>query len=209
MCGRFAVIVDLERLLLRFDVKADGDFVLPRYNIAPMQQVPVILDSKPKTLSQIRWGLTPSWSKEDSGIINARGETFAEKPSFKRAKRCLIPASGFYEWQKTPAGKMAYWFYTDDLFSFAGLWDNWVGPSGEIQSFTIITVEPNSVVSKIHNRMPAILSRADEARWLAGDDDLLHSYAGEMHMYPVSTMVNSTLNEGSELIKQIGQQILL
>jgi putative SOS response-associated peptidase YedK len=153
----------------------------------------------------MRWGLIPSWAKEAAigdKLINARGETVAEKPSFRgpfRRTRCLVPASGFYEWQKTASGKVPHFIHLvdDDLFAMAGLYDVWHDPAGEdVRSYTIITTGANAMMAPIHQRMPVILRREDEETWLDPDaptevlQTLLRPYDGAMDAYPVSTRVN-------------------
>jgi putative SOS response-associated peptidase YedK len=191
----------------------------PRYNIAPTQDVAVIFDESPRTLSAAKWGLIPSWSKDPSigaRMINARAETLDEKPSFRgllKKRRCLIPADGFYEWRKnadetkTP---MRITLASGEAFALAGLWDVWKTPEGEwLKTCTIITTEPNALMAPIHNRMPAVLTREAEAEWLnkANDDpgylkSLLVPYPVEaMRAYEVSRRVNSVKNEEPAVIE--------
>ncbi len=150
----------------------------PRYNIAPTQSAPVVrLDAAAggRRLAPLRWGLVPAWAKEigiGARMINARAETVAEKPAFRaafRARRCLVAADGFYEWQNTAAGKQPWRVCLADRgpFAFAGLWESWRGPDGEVQTFTIITTEACPSLSAIHPRMPVILAPRDHAAWLA------------------------------------------
>ena len=187
----------------------------PRYNIAPTQQIPVVLEDASndgRTLEMMHWGLIPSWSKDPSigaRMINARAETVSEKPSYRSAfkrRRCLIVADGFYEWKKTDAGKQPYYLRLKDEspFGFAGLWESWSMDGGEeLRSATIITTEPNEVTAKIHNRMPVILPPDLYDAWLEPDNDdqeellsMLTSYpAKEMEAYPVSKCVNRPAND--------------
>lgn len=206
MCGRFAqtkVLVDLinkYRFLL-----ADPAMFDTRYNIAPTNTVPVCTDIG---LFNMRWGLVPHWAK-DSGIgaklINARSETLAEKPSFREAfkkRRCLVPASGFYEWKKEGGVKIPHYFSLADgsPFVFAALWENWRDANGQnLRTFTIATTTANALVRPIHERMPVIFNPPDAARWLAPATtpdtalELLRPYpAGDMIAYPVSSRVNAT-----------------
>src|SRR5664279_313889 len=152
----------------------------PRYNIAPTQYVPVITNEQPKTLSLYRWGLIPSWAKEEAignKMINARADGIAEKPSFRSAfkrRRCLVPASGFYEWRKGD-GKTKTPMYIhlkdQDLFAMAGLWEVWHNSNGdEIRTFTIITTDANDFMMPVHNRMPVILHKRDYEQWLDPHD---------------------------------------
>jgi putative SOS response-associated peptidase YedK len=194
----------------------------PRYNIAPSQPVAVIANNRPDTLEYFQWGLIPSWAKDPkigNRMINARAETLAEKSSFKNAykrRRCLIPASGFYEWRKNPGGKSKTPLYihlkSGQLLAFAGLWESWHSPDGSnILSCTIITTEPNAFMAEIHNRMPAILQPADYGRWLdpalqnpADLEPLLAPFPAElMAAYPVSPLVNSPANESAACIAPV------
>lgn len=167
-----------------------------------------------------KWGLIPFWAKDPkigNNLINAKAETIAEKPSFKRAfakRRCLIPADGFYEWQKrgkAPSQPMYIRRRDGGLFAFAGLWEEWKSPEGEpIETCTIITVEPNELLSKIHNRMAAILRPGDEAAWIdpkSGVDDLLQMLrpydSDELEAIPVSRAVNSPAHDSAALIAPI------
>jgi len=166
---------------------------------------------------EMQWGLIPSWSKEPRtkfSTINARAETITKSPAFRgpfQHRRCLVPASGFYEWRQTPKGKQPYCIQLKDgeLFAFAGLYDIWCDSEGnELYSYTIITTTPNDLVAPIHNRMPAILRRADEDAWLDKTTDrarllsLLAPYPiEEMKAYIVSRAVNNPANEGAELMQ--------
>lgn len=194
----------------------------PRYNVAPSQDVPTIrLDADGRrTLSAVRWGLIPSWTKGKPGAqpINARAETVATSGMFRQAferRRCIIPADGFYEWRKLDAkAKQPMYFHRRDdrLFAFAGLWERW-RPSDDaepIDTCTIITTTPNVLAATIHDRMPVILDDADFARWLdrtaKGVDvaDLLKPAADDLlDAYPVSTNVNRPANDTPDLIKPL------
>jgi putative SOS response-associated peptidase YedK len=168
----------------------------------------------------MRWGLIPSWAKDQSigsRMINARAETLSEKPSFRdafRKRRCLVVADGFYEWQKVAGRKrpMRIVLQTGEPFAFAGLWESWRDPEGTtVRSCTIITTGPNSLIEPIHNRMPVILSRDDEARWLDPEMDdppsLLQMLApypqGAMDAYEISTLVNSPANDVPDCIERL------
>jgi len=204
-------------LLARFSVQQLLFTPRARYNIAPTQQVPVILNDSDglRTLDGFQWGLVPHWAKDPSigsKMINARAETLAEKPSFRNAlvrRRCLVPADGFYEWKKEGEGKaarkqpMRIHLKSGEAFAFAGLWEEWKQPDGSpLRTCTIITTAPNNLMSEIHNRMPAILRPEDEAAWLdvAGNDrddvphllEMLRPYGdGELAAHPVSSQMNS------------------
>jgi len=174
MCGRYMIVSSGEELRRRFQVRESAG--VERYNAAPLQMLPVVRrEENENRIALLRWGLTPSWATEDFGgrIINARAETVHERPSFRhllRHRRCLVPATGFYEWLKHPNGRFPFRFSLRDeaLFSMAALWDEWYNPTtGEIlQSFAIITVPANALVARIHDRMPALLSRESESLWL-------------------------------------------
>jgi putative SOS response-associated peptidase YedK len=169
-------------------------------------------------LRVMRWGLVPHWGKDDRGgarMINARAETLLERPSYRplvSSRRCLVPASGFYEWH--PATKQPYFIHLreQDVFAFAGLYDRWRGPDGEeVASYTIITTGPNDLMGTVHDRMPAILRQEDEEEWLDTDVTerppvlaLLRPYhAAEMEAYPVSRAVNSPRHKGAHLLARL------
>lgn len=195
----------------------------PRYNIAPTEYVPVVYqedDAKPAT-GEFYWGLIPFWSRDmDIGAhtINARAETIDEKPAFRHAfksRRCLIPASGFYEWKAGPdkKTKTPYYFTSkddDEPLVFAGLWERWDKAGHEILSFTIITTEANCLMEPIHNRMPAILHPDDWSEWLdPGIEDHAHLLTflrpapdDMLQYWEVSSYVNSPKHEGEECIRK-------
>ena len=218
MCGRYSQTLEVSKLIERFKVKPPSFNLLPRYNIAPSQDVPVIVNLEEPSLKMFRWGLIPSWAKDPAigqRMINARLETLQEKASFKRLirkKRCLVISDGFYEWKKEPNGKtktpMRVILRSKGLFSFAGLWDSWKNPEGvEINSFTIITTEPNDAIRTIHERMPVILNPKHEKGWLDSELEtaqalnLLNPYPSEeFYFYPVSKIVNSPKNDSAECI---------
>jgi putative SOS response-associated peptidase YedK len=218
MCGRYS-LVPTENLAARFDAQQEQLSLQPRYNVAPSQSLPVVVRNSPNRLVEMQWGLIPSWSKEPRAqfsTINARAETIAKSPVFRgpfKSRRCLVPASGFYEWQRTSNGKQPFCIRLkdDDLFAFAGLYDIWHDADGnELYSYTVITTTPNELVAPIHNRMPVILRRDDEDVWLDKATEparlraLLVTYpAGEMEAYPVSRAVNNPANEGAELMQPL------
>ncbi|MEO7022086.1 MAG: SOS response-associated peptidase [Ktedonobacteraceae bacterium] len=216
MCGRYTLFTDGKKIAESFGVEPLAGS-MPRYNIAPTQNVVAILKNGTTHLSTLRWGLIPAWAKDEtigSRMINARAETLAEKPSFKhllRGRRCLVVADGFYEWktegkEKTP---MYITLLENQLFAFAGLWDIWKNPDGEtIQSCTIITTEPNELMVSIHNRMPAILRPGAYDDWLnpqLRDTEVLthwlKPYPAElMKARPVSKLVNNPRNDLAEIL---------
>ncbi len=225
MCGRFSNDVKPSQIEKEFKVgKVNPKLFTPRYNIAPSQTIAAVLESDGKRIVEgLRWGLIPNWAKDESigsKIINARAETLAEKPSFRDAfknKRCIIPASGFYEWQKASKGaKQPFYFYLKDkeVFGFAGLYEEWLDrETGEqIETCTIITTEANKVLEPIHERMPVILQAKDYDHWLDTKEKdtgklqkLLAPYPSEeMTAYKVSKSVNTPSNNSPKLIEETG-----
>jgi putative SOS response-associated peptidase YedK len=219
MCGRY-VLGDIAALAARFDVAVDPSTTSPRYNVAPTQTMPTVVKQSPNRLVMMRWGLVPSWAKDgktEQLMINARAETLAQKRTFSKllaSQRCLVPASGFYEWQQTGSGKVPHYISLkdDSLLAFAGLYDRWKDDQGtEIYSYTIITTEPNELMASIHNRMPVILRRDDEAFWLNPDETeaerllpLLRPYPAElMKETPVSRAVNNVRNDSPTLLQAV------
>ena len=214
MCGRFTLGATAATLAAQFDL-ANVPTWTPHYNIAPTQEVLVVLQPSPQANREARlhrWGLIPPWAKDPSignRMINARAETVATKPAFRRAfkeRRCLLLADGLYEWQRQERRKQPFYIRLRDgrPFAFAGLWEHWEGSEGmAIQSCTILTTTSNEVVGRIHDRMPVILNPTDYDRWLdpsiqepAVLQTLLRPYpADEMTAYPVSTLVNSPAND--------------
>ena len=216
MCGRFTLAADIKTVAEQFGVTPSLQ-ASPRYNVAPTQEVVSILRNGSAHMEWLQWGLIPSWAKDESigsKMINARAETLAEKPSFKRllrSKRCLVVADGFYEWKKTQGGKTPMYITLKDgsLFAFAGLWDMWHSSDGrDLRTCTIITTQPNTLVTTIHDRMPAILSADARDLWLDSslqdEQALLHLLAPypaeEMTARAVSRLVNNPRSEGAELI---------
>ncbi|NJR49908.1 MAG: SOS response-associated peptidase [Leptolyngbyaceae cyanobacterium CSU_1_3] len=218
MCGRFTQSLTGEAIASAFDLAEIPPWV-PRYNIAPTQMVPAILLHDTRQFQALRWGLIPSWAKDPTigaKLINARSETVAEKPSFRSAfkkRRCLIVADGFYEWQKQAGKKQPFYFRLDQgqLFGFAGLWEQWQTPEGEVwQTCTILTTVGNDLLKMVHDRMPVILHEADYDRWLdpAQDPSVLQSLlrpyeADAMNAYPVSMGVNSPAKDTPDCMKPI------
>jgi putative SOS response-associated peptidase YedK len=217
VCGRFVRQKEVDDIIKEFGIQRVSCDLAPSYNIAPTQQVAVIIEDGVRQLAAVRWGLVPGWADDLSGgskLINARAETITRKAAFKEAfqkRRCLVVADGFYEWQKTgPRPKPIYIRLKDGRsFGFAGLYENWVSPEGPtIRTCTIITTEPNELMRPIHNRMPAIIPKDQEDRWLdpgVGDTspllELLCPYpAGEMETREVSTLVNSPANDSPECL---------
>ena len=220
MCGRYALTPDREVIVDEFNTQLAGDLdhlrLAGRYNIAPTQAVAVIVPHrKGRLLTAMRWGILPQWVKPEeggkppAGWINARGETAAEKPAFRgafRYRRCLVPASGFYEWAKRDGSKQPYYVRPADerLLAFAGLWETWTPPDGgELDTVTILTTEPNEMMSELHDRMPVVLDRADYNRWMTTPpedaksltDLLTPAPEGTLEKIPVTRRVNSPKND--------------
>jgi putative SOS response-associated peptidase YedK len=218
MCGRYTLASPTERLAEEFGVDASSIELSPNYNVAPTQGVAAVLEEAgQRRLEVLRWGLIPPWA-DDPGIgsrmINARSETAPGKPSFRRAfreRRCLIPADGFYEWQRTNGAKQPYYIHMEDgrPFAFAGLWESWSkGGEGEVRTCTILTTGANALVGEVHDRMPVILAHDAYDVWLdpASERDeltgLLAPYPeDEMEAYPVSRFVNSPSNNDPRCIE--------
>ena len=222
MCGRYTLSTPVEKLAEEFDVSGPLPDLPPSYNVAPSQEVAAIVEDGggERRLELLRWGLIPAWA-DDPGIgsrmINARSETAAEKPSFRRAfkeRRCLIPADGFYEWQKTNGGKQPYHLKMRDgrPFAFAGLWESWNrDEEGEIRSCTILTTNANDLVGEVHHRMPVILPPETYDLWLDSDvretEQLLSLMVPypteEMEAYPVSRRVNNPSNNEPGCVESV------
>ncbi|WP_162427264.1 SOS response-associated peptidase [Pontibacter pudoricolor] len=219
MCGRYSVIPKAKGKS-RVSKLLENHIQEANYNAAPSQSLPVVTNDHPDEVQYFSWGLQPFWAKDAKTVkrsINARAETLAEKPSFRnllKSKRCLVPADGFYEWQVTEQGKMPYRILlkNEELFSFAGLWDEWLDKStGEVlHTYTIITTEANELVKPIHDRMPVILSPEAEELWLDSHETqedlltLLKPYKTDtMKAYPISPLINSPLNNVPEVLNSL------
>jgi putative SOS response-associated peptidase YedK len=219
MCGRFTLKTPATVLKEMFGVSELPGF-RARYNIAPTQEAATVRihDGAAEWLP-MRWGLIPVWARDPTignRLINARAETLTEKPAFREAfaqRRCLVPADGFYEWERIANGRKQPWHLSladDRPFAFAGLWERWHAPSGWLLSFSIVTTEPNSVIAPIHDRMPAILLPESFDRWLDGtavakdlapllrpvDPELMRSRA-------VSALVNSPANDDPRCLEPV------
>jgi len=222
MCGRYTDTRRDKRLLVRMGLEhaaqAEIDFV-PRYNVAPTQQASIVVNGQNGTeLRRARWGLIPWWAKDEkigNSLINARGDTLGSKAAFRdsfRKRRCLVIADGFYEWQKLGSGRVplkqpVYIRLKGGVqFGFAGLWDRWKG----VESFSIVTVEPNELLAPIHDRMPMLLQEEDYAKWLDAEtsveelQSMLKPYPSkEMEHYPVRPLVNSAAIDSPECVKPL------
>lgn len=225
MCGRYTLTITPEmlRTLINFAVTPNLE---PRFNIAPTQMAPVVRADGDgwRKIDMLRWGLIPSWSADmsvASKLINARGETVAQKPSFRdayRERRCLIPADGFYEWRKEGDAKQPFriGFRGGKPFVFAGLWETWTAPEdaenvGEtVETYTIVTTDANAKLAPIHHRMPVIVDPADFDRWLTGSPaeaaNVIRAFPpDEMAFYRVSTRVNNVRNDDAGCIAPLKQ----
>ncbi|PSP85088.1 DUF159 family protein [Halobacteriales archaeon QS_1_68_17] len=232
MCGRYSIFTPPETLEDRFGATPERPLE-PRYNAAPGQELPVVTNDDPGTIRHLQWGLVPEWA-DDPGIgndmINARAETLSEKPSFRAAyerRRCLVLADGFYEWTETDAGKQPYrvTLTGGEPFAMAGLWERWTPETAQtglgdfdggtpetdpepLETFAIVTTEPNDLVADLHHRMSVILPSGEEKRWLAADPDdaadlLVPHPADEMRAYPVSRAVNDPANDSPAVIEEV------
>ncbi|NGP52563.1 SOS response-associated peptidase [Thioalkalivibrio sp. XN8] len=229
MCGRYALYTPIEAVARLFGVsELHAHDLDPRYNIAPTQEVPIVRRSPypvaesgaepARELALARWGLVPFWAKDPSignRMINARGETAAGKPAFRNAfrkRRCLVPADGFFEWQKTADGKQP-WYIRDasgEPMALAGLWELWDPPEGgePLASCAIITTAANELMRPLHDRMPVILDQAGREAWLdpAAKPERLEALLapapdGILEAWPVSRRVNSPFNEDPSLVE--------
>jgi putative SOS response-associated peptidase YedK len=207
MCGRFALHHSAQQLAGHFAVEQLAIDFQPRYNVAPTQAVAVVVQQEQRALDAFRWGLVPFWAKDakiGSRMINARSETIAEKPAFRNAfkrRRCLIPASGYYEWKKEGNRKVPHYLYLEGgrPLALAGLWEEWNSPEGEtLRTCAIVTTQANDFAAAIHHRMPVILEGEGQEAWLDPSREnaaeltaLLQPYSGDdLAAHPVSTRVN-------------------
>ena len=217
MCGRYRLSRRKQAIEQYFETANEAEWE-PRYNIAPSQMVGVIRQdaAKPERyFSLVRWGLIPYWSQDASTghkMINARSETVADKPAFGepfRRRRCLIPADGFYEWQRSKRIKQPFHFgmRDDSMFAFAGVWDRWRDATGQVvESCSILTTTPNSLLADVHDRMPVILGSECYELWLDPGfrntgvlAEMLRPFdARLMRRYPVSNRINSVSNDDAE-----------
>lgn len=222
MCGRYTLSSPTDLVIDLFEVD-DSPPLEPRFNIAPTQEAPIVRatdEDHQRRLDPLRWGLVPFWAKDLSighRLINARAETVAQKPSFRNSlkrRRCLVVADGFFEWKATGGRKQPFYFRRADTvpFAMAGLWDRWdKGEGTALETFTILTTEPNRLVAEVHQRMPVILRPADFDLWLDPVqevskelDELTRPFpAEEMDGYPVSTYVNNPANDSPRCVEPL------
>jgi putative SOS response-associated peptidase YedK len=225
MCGRYVIMTPPEALRLLFGYSEQPNFPA-RYNVAPTQPIPVVyLDNGARHFRLMRWGLLPAWVKDPRSftlLINARGETALEKPAFKNAmkrRRCLVPADGYYEWQRSGAVKQPYFIHAQDNqpIGFAGLMETWIGPNGEeLDTVAICTTAASSDLAALHDRMPVTIAPRDFDRWLDCRDvdaeDAAELMAtpepGAFAWHAVSTRVNRVANDDAQLILPISDEEL-
>jgi len=217
MCGRYTLTKPLKNIMVHYNPAVAKTGHKPRYNIAPSQSAPVVICvDGALELHSMRWGLIPSWSsdkKPGSGLINARSETVHEKPSFRssfRSKRCLVPADGYIEWEKTAKGKAPHYIYfpAQEIFSFAGLWSEYSGEQGQPRAFSILTAPANPQLRSLHHRMPVILSRDQREIWLSPDansaqlrDMLGAVFTDALEIRKISRKINSPANDFQECLQ--------
>ncbi len=216
MCGRYNIIASAEELAEIFGLDI-ADWASPRFNVAPTQMAPIIRfdsNNQKRSFELLKWGLMPHWLKIPKPIINVRSETIAEKPSFRdsfQERRCLVLATGFYEWQKLGAAKQPFHIFMHDepIFAFAGIWDRFRTKNDKpFEAFAILTTEPNEVAAAIHNRMPVILDKAGCDLWLDPTLEKMqpltelfeHIPAKQTVAEPISTHVNSAANDDPRCI---------
>lgn len=224
MCGRYTITVTIEELMARFWAEdATASCHRPRYNVAPMQMVPAVIhDGMRNRIGMLKWGLVPPWAEDErigARMINARAETLEERPAFRQAfrrKRCILPADGFYEWKRDGKQKRPLRIVMRDgrVFGMAGLYETWTGPDGRrVHTCAVITTAPNRLMADIHDRMPVILRREDEALWLdrnVQDPErlrpLLQPYpAEEMEAYEVDPRVGNVAFDDPGLIRRLAE----
>ncbi len=227
MCGRYALVDNPVNHQERTDLSLFGELeladLLPRYNVAPTSRMPVVVESEVgRGFEVMRWGLIPGWAKDASGaarMINARAETAAEKPAFRSAfqrRRCLVPASGYYEWMTTQDGKQPQWIHPRDggLLWFAGLWEQWHSPDGPLRTYAILTKTAEGIAAEIHHRMPALLQGEELLQWLDPGTAPLHLHAllqprphPELAAYPVTRAVNRVGYEDPEALLPVERTV--
>jgi putative SOS response-associated peptidase YedK len=214
MCSRYFLDADGNIIAYTFQVPVH-DRIKKRFNIAPTQDAPVIraAEAGVREVAMLRWGLVPFWAKDlkvGSQMINARAETLAEKPAFRNAfrqRRCIVPATGFFEWTGEAGRKLAYAITIPErpLFAFAGLWESWKREDDEtVETFTIVTTDANEAVGAIHDRMPVILPAASYDRWLFGTGDdaraLLQPSSEHIALRRIGALVGNSKNDVPEVL---------
>ncbi len=221
MCGRKTLTKDMQLIIEELVIEEweNPDNYMPNYNISPTQCSPILIDIDKRIVKPMRWGLIPSWAKDDkfgSRMINARIETLLEKPSYRNLlpnKRCIVITDGYYEWKIDGVSKIPYYFKNpnDKLLPMAGLYDVWQHPDGYLMpSYTIITKEAQEDIATIHNRMPVILSQEHLDKWLKTENstvsdaiELAENSKPALEKYPVSTLVNYVKNNSPACLKPL------
>jgi putative SOS response-associated peptidase YedK len=220
MCGRFVFHRPVDEIRAIFGTVNPSPNLAPTWNMAPTRLAPVVRrnpDSGERHLDLLRWGLLPHWAKDPAKLrqpINARSETAATAPMFRDAlvrRRCIVPADAFYEWHAAEGGKLPYAIARADgaMFAFAGLWEGWRGPGGEIvRSFVILTTQAAEPIRFLHERMPVVLEPADWPLWLGEQDGdvapLMRTSAATLRIWPVSARVNNVRNDDPSLLTPLG-----
>jgi len=198
MCGRFVLLTDLSVIVERFGIREIACEYRPDADIAPGRPIAAVVHDSINRLVSFRWGFVPSWAKDPSvgsRLFNARAETIAQKPSFRNAfqkRRCLIPADGFYEWQKLEKGKRPFRFSLQSgrPFGLAGIYETWLPPGGaRMDTCAIITTEPNWLIRPIHDRMPVIVPKEGEAAWLDPANRDREGLLAMLRPYPAEEML--------------------
>lgn len=220
MCGRFVLFIPLADIAREFEIEQLSFEFGPDYNIGPSREVPLVVRDTDKRLILSRWGFVPVWSDDlaiGSRMINARAETAAEKPAFRKAlasQRCIVPASGFYEWRKIGSRKQPVYITRKDgkMMALAGIHNTWVSPTGEkVSTFAILTTQPNELVKEIHNRMPVILKKEHYEQWLQTGQlppealsDIFKPFPPDkLEGFDVSPRVNSPANNSPDNIEPL------
>jgi len=220
MCGRYGQEMswsEIHAFSQPLIIRAPSEELVPSWNIAPTTLGWVITAGDRTALAQnMRWGLVPAWSKDRkraSSMINARSESAAEKPAFRsawRERRCLVPASGYYEWPTSAAGKQPYWIYSElGMMMFAGLWERWRQPDGEwLLTYSILTTEALGDISQLHDRTPVMLDAAVFSDWLHGDAQSASAIVARLqlpplHWHAVNPAVGNVRNNGADLISAV------
>ncbi|MGQ9841974.1 MAG: SOS response-associated peptidase [Spirochaetota bacterium] len=216
MCGRFAQIEPVDVIAQRLQVATVlVQRTAPRYNICPAEDIVVLVQNPDEQLIEIRWGLIPYWAKDPSAfkpLINARVETVIHKPSFKRAffnNRCIVLASGFYEWKKEGTKNIPYYITVEDFFGFAGIFDVVTLNNKQIQTCAILTTKANEQMSAIHSRMPVIIQQSEFEQWIDAKtsvnllEKLMQPFNSKLGIYPVSTKINNPAYKESDCIHPV------
>lgn len=218
MCGRFAVTLPSDAMAQLFDAVPSNDLPqVPNYNVCPTNDIHVVMADSGRRLMSMRWGFLPHWYKAPNGgplLINARAETLADKPAFKaaaRARRCLIPCTGFYEWTKDTEGNRLPWYISatkDAPLVFAGVWQDWERDGVALRTCAMVTCAANSAMSAIHHRMPVVLDKADWGKWLGEEGHgaaklMIPPPEDALAWYRVDRAVNSNRAAGAQLIDPI------